>query len=490
MRRPDERALSGWIGIALVWACLGVSASAQDRPAQIDAYLAKLHDLHQFDGAVLVADAQGVFFKKAYGMADREWDVPNTPATKFRIGSITKQFTAALVLQLVEEGRLTLDSKLSEVLPYYRKDSGEMVTVRHLLNHTSGIPSLTQLPSFQEIRARNPHSVEETVKRFCSGDLQFPPGTQFRYNNSGYYILGAVIEKVAGKPYEQVLRERITGPLKMNGTGYDRGRDILPSRASGYQRFPGGVRNCSYIDMGVPFAAGALYSTVEDLYQWDRALDSGQVLSDSSKKAMFMPGLGHYGLGWYIRKAPVGPGNAERLVLSHSGGIEGFTAHLRRLPEEKIFVVVLDNCTDGRLEVIADGILDVLFGRVPPPPRRSVAEVFYQAHRKSGAGAAVALLRELQVRGASEYDFSEAAINLLGYQLLGEREPDAAVAVFQINAELHPDSSNVYDSLGEGLAALGKRDDAVRAYARSLTLDPSNRNAVEWLDRLSKQPAP
>jgi CubicO group peptidase (beta-lactamase class C family) len=471
---------------ALVFAFGASAATAEDRAERIDAYLSQYHALNQFDGSVLVADEKGVLFKKGYGMAQREWSAANAPDTKFRIGSVTKQFTATLVMQLVQEGKLSLDAKLSDLLPYYRKDTGEKVTLRQLLNHTSGIPSFTENPAYEEIRGGNRYGVEEVVKRYCSGDLQFEPGSQFRYNNSGYYILGAILEHLTGKSYGQLLSERITAPLKMANTACDSSREVISNRASGYRRFPGGVRNCPYVDMSVPFAAGAMLSTVEDLYLWDRALYTERVLSEKSKQAMFTPGHGDYGFGWSVRKQPVGPQKAERTVISHSGGIEGFTAHIRRIPDEKLAVILLDNCEDGSLNAIAAGIVDVLYGREPAPPKRSVAEVFYAIHRKDGAAAAVAKLKEMKAKDTGEYDFSERAVNLLGYQLLGEKAPDAAVAVFQMNVEMYPDSSNVYDSLGEGLAALDKKEEAIKAYAKSLELDPKNRNAVEWLDKLTK----
>ena len=147
-----------------------------------------------------------------------EWNIPNTPDTKFRLGSITKQFTATVMLQLVEQGKIKLDAKLSDYLPEYRKDTGNKVTIHHLLTHTSGIPSYTGQPGFFENVSRNPYKVDEFVKKYASGDLEFEPGSRFSYNNSGYFLLGAIIEKVTGKTYEQVLKEKILDPVGMKNT--------------------------------------------------------------------------------------------------------------------------------------------------------------------------------------------------------------------------------------------------------------------------------
>ena len=162
-----------------------------------------------------------------------EWKISNTPDTKFRLGSITKQFTATLIMQLVEEGKVKLDGKLSDYLLDYRKDIGEKVTVHQLLNHTSGIPSYTALPGFFSDVSRNPYSVADFVKKYASNNLEFEPGSKFSYNNSGYFLLGAIVEKVTGKPYEQVLKEKILDPLGMKNTGYDHFDRLLEKRASG-----------------------------------------------------------------------------------------------------------------------------------------------------------------------------------------------------------------------------------------------------------------
>src|SRR5215216_6485219 len=182
------------------------NAFAQQNVQKIDGLLKQYHEYGQFNGSVLVAEKGKVIYKKSFGMANMEWSIPNQPDTKFRIGSVTKQFTATLILQLVEEGKVKLDGKLSDYLTDYRKDTGDKVTIHQLLNHTSGIPSYTGLPNFFAEVSRNPYSVTDFVKKFASGDLEFEPGSKFSYNNSGYFLLGAIIEKVTGKSYETVLK--------------------------------------------------------------------------------------------------------------------------------------------------------------------------------------------------------------------------------------------------------------------------------------------
>src|SRR5687767_6830207 len=168
-------------------------AFAQQNVQKIDGLLKQYYDYGQFNGSVLVAEKGKIIYEKGFGMANMEWSVPIQPDTKFRIGSVTKQFTATLVLQLVEEGKIKLDAKLSDYLPDYRKDTGGRITIHQLLNHTSGIPSYTGRPGFFAEVSRNPYSVTDFVKKFASGDLEFEPGSKYSYNNSGYYLLGAII---------------------------------------------------------------------------------------------------------------------------------------------------------------------------------------------------------------------------------------------------------------------------------------------------------
>ncbi|HEV7904856.1 MAG TPA: serine hydrolase domain-containing protein, partial [Pyrinomonadaceae bacterium] len=175
--------------ILLVALAAAPVALAQDKAARIDEYMTRANKIRQFNGAVLVAENGKVIYKKGLGLANMEWNVPNEADTKFRLGSITKQFTAALIMQLVEQGKLKLDGKLSEYLPDYRKDVGDKVTIHHLLTHTSGIPSYTGLPNFFAEVSRDPYTPVEFVKKYASGDLEFEPGSKFRYNNSGYFLL-------------------------------------------------------------------------------------------------------------------------------------------------------------------------------------------------------------------------------------------------------------------------------------------------------------
>jgi CubicO group peptidase (beta-lactamase class C family) len=307
-----------------------------------------------FSGSALVARDGRILYQHAFGYANLEWKIRNDLQTKFEIGSMTKQFTALLVLQFVNDGSINLDGHLSDYLPYYRKDTGSRVTVRELLSHTSGIPDFISTPDFLDGPAsRTTYSVKDFARKYCSGNLEFEPGTRFHYSNSGYFLLGAVLERVSGRSYEQLLKDRIFTRLGMNDSGYAHSETIIPHRASGYERSSDGLRNARFYDMSIPFAAGALYSTVGDLFLWDQALYGDRLLAANLRELLFKPNLEGYGFGWGILVPKPGSPNAGETVLMHGGAIFGFQSVIERLPKEKKLIVLLDNTDSPKLLEIA-----------------------------------------------------------------------------------------------------------------------------------------
>jgi tetratricopeptide (TPR) repeat protein len=236
--------------------------------------------------------------------------------------------------------------------------------------------------------------------------------------------------------------------------------------------------------MSLPHAAGSLYSTVEDLYLWDRALYGTKLLSEEGKKRLFTPGLSNYAYGWTVRKMPVGPDKAQRLVIQHGGGINGFSSLLTRVPEDHTLIVLLNNTGGGALNLITQGIGDILYGREPQPPRRSIARALRASIREKGVEAAIAQYRDVKANRAQDYEVGEGELNQLGYSLLQEGRTDDAVAIFKLNVESFPKSSNPYDSLAEAYAAKGEKELAIKNYAHSIELNPANINGIKKLQEL------
>lgn len=469
--------------IALISA---TAAFAQDKAQKIDALLKNYYDYGQLNGSVLVSENGKVIYKKGFGMANMEWEIPNQPDTRFRIASVTKQFTATLILQLVEEGKIKLDGKITDYLPDYRKDTGDRVTIHQLLNHTSGIPSYTGLPGFFQNESRTPYNVKDFVKKFASGDLEFEPGSKFSYNNSAYFLLGAIIEQITGKPYAKVLQERIFDPVGMKDSGYDDDSPLIKKRAAGYQRTPNGYENAPYLDMLLPYAAGSIYSTVEDLYKWDQALYDTKILSEASKNLMFTPGLSNYGYGFGISDRPIGKTAQKTKIVQHSGGINGFNSLLTRAVEQKHLVVILDNVGLGRYQgKITDSIINILNNQPYDEPKRSIAEALSKIATEKGGAEAVAEYRRLKAGTTSAtYDFSEGELNMLGYQILAKDRTKDAIEIFKLNIEMFPAASNPYDSLGEAYLKDGNKELALAAYKKAVELNPANAGAVLAVKRL------
>jgi CubicO group peptidase (beta-lactamase class C family) len=337
----NTKALATRLVVLITLSLLAACALAQEAApitSKLDEYLSAAAK-QGFSGSALVARDGKVIFSKGYGMADAEWDIPNTPQTKFRLGSITKQFTAASILLLQERGKISVQDQICKFFDNCPEPWKE-VTIHHLLTHTAGIPNFTSFPDYQKTMMI-PVTMESLVARFKDKPLDFKPGEKMSYSNSGYVALGHIIEKVTGETYESFLQKNIFEPLKMSNSGYDRHGAILKNRATGYSLKNGKRVNSEYLDMTIPHAAGALYSTVEDLFAWNEALFSDKLLSAKSREVMMTVDKNNYAYGLAVSQ------QHNRKMVSHGGGINGFNTSLARFPEDKVTVVVLRNTDYG-----------------------------------------------------------------------------------------------------------------------------------------------
>jgi CubicO group peptidase (beta-lactamase class C family) len=456
----------------------------QAKVDKLDKLISVYAEYGKFNGSILVAEKGKVIYKKGVGLADMEWNVPNQPDTKFRLGSITKQFTSMLIMQLVEQGKLKLDVPISTYLPDYPKKNGEIITIHHLLTHSSGIPNVTSFPGFFKNISRNSYSSLQLVNLFADSTLQFKPGERNAYSNSGYMVLGYIIEKVTGKSYEQVLQENIFTPLNMKNTGYDHSGPLLKNRARGYEKNGRLYINANFIDMSVPYAAGALYSTVEDLYLWNQALYGNQLLRKENMDLLFIKhipaGGGYYGYGWDIYEMPLG-NTAERIeTIGHGGGIDGFNTQLTRMPSDKSFIVLLNNTGRAPLDEMTQAIAAILYDKSYDLPKRSVAYSLGNRIEKDGVPAALEYYKG--IKDSTGYYLNEKEMNMTGYQFLQQGKVKETVAIFKLNTQAFPQSSNVYDSYGEALMALGNKTESLENYKKSVKLNPGNENGIKILN--------
>lgn len=351
------------------------ACAAQTLPnaAQMASYAEQLLDEQKLERnnpnspgvALLVARGDQLLYRGARGMASIELGVPLKPDQVFRIGSVTKQFAAAALLKLVDEGKAKLDDPLSKFLPDYPK--GETVTLQQLLNHTSGIKSYTTIPGYMGNPVRRELTTKELVAEFKDQPVDFAPGSSWRYNNSGYVLVGAVIEAITGKPWHQALDESLLAPNQLGGIAYPGDTRVIKGMVTGYGFDPkAGVVGGGLISMSQPHAAGALVSNVDDLWRWNLALHGGKLLSAASYARMTTPEgaavPSRYGYGitaGTLRGQP---------MLQHGGGIHGFVSSLAYLPQSKVSVVLLRNTTAPgfNMDLVSRKLVAFAMGRVYP----------------------------------------------------------------------------------------------------------------------------
>ncbi|QWC55909.1 serine hydrolase [Erythrobacter sp. 3-20A1M] len=338
-------------------------AIAAPAHAQSEADIARFADAEsesgQFMGAVLVARDGTVLFDRGYGDADLEWNIANDGDTKFRIGSLTKQFTAVATLMLRDQGKLKLDAPVSTYLPD-TPPAWAKVTVRNLLTHTSGIVNFTGLDAFDAEKAR-PTAEGEPIALFRDLPLEFEPGSKYDYSNSNYIVLTRIVERLSGRPYADFVHENLFQPAGMTDTAYDDQSAIVMHRASGYAPGPDGPLNAPYADMSWPLGAGGLYSTTRDLLKWERALFGGKLLPAASMKDLLTVARDDYALGLLVQR------EGEATTISHSGGIEGFNSWLGYDPDRKVTVAVLANLNGPAASRLGTSLMKLAQGREATP---------------------------------------------------------------------------------------------------------------------------
>jgi D-alanyl-D-alanine carboxypeptidase len=340
------------VALLLLWPAgvRGEAGYAERAAALVQSYA----EADRFSGAVLVAKDGVPVFRRAFGLANREWDIPNTPETRFRTGSIGKQFAAAAILLLADRGILGLDDPVSR---HYAAapPAWSGITLRHLLSMRSGIPNFTRLPGFFAGPAKREHTLDQLIQLFRDAPLRFEPGTRHEYSNSNYVLIGAVVEAVGRKPYDRFLQDEIFAPLGMRRSAYDDNSTIVAERAAGYRRADGQWLNAAHISMSVVRAAGALLTTVDDMLVWDRALYTEGFLRAESLRAMFTDYGDGYGLGW------MAPGWQGGVIQAHSGNVNGFATTICRYTNERLTVVVLANIENAPTRQLANDLASLHF---------------------------------------------------------------------------------------------------------------------------------
>lgn len=449
--------------------------------AKADEYLRAAVAFDQFTGSILIARNGTPIVSKGYGMANYELDVPNTPDTVFQIASLTKQFTAAAIMQLQERGKL----KVGDPVCKYVADcpsAWRPITLRHLLTHTSGIKNFSSLPGWDEEIGRRTYRRSELVDLFRGLPLEFAPGSQYKYSNSGYVLLGVVIERASGQRYGDFLRENIFAPLGMTRTVFDDNRSLIPGRAAGYySRGMDFVLTPYNLDPTTQFAGSGITTTTKDLLAWDQALYSTRLLSQKSLDEMFAPYKNDYGYGWQTGQ------KLGRRKLDHSGSNDGYSSYIIRFPDQRVTVIVLSNSDRTSAGKAGANLASIVFGAPYQLPKPQLRDLLWDTIVKEGAEAGIRRYRELQRADPKGHDFGDDETLIdLGYDLIDSKRLAEASAIFDFNLEMFPKSAYSYDGYADIALERGDKSKAVAYFEKSLAIDPENTYASEALERLRR----
>ncbi|WP_185960182.1 serine hydrolase [Erythrobacter insulae] len=449
---------------------------AEPNKADLNELLDKYASDDGFNGTVLIARNGKIIIRKSYGLANVELGVPNNPSLTYRVGSVTKPFTATLTFALIEKGQLRLDGTLGEYLPdLYAGTVVADVTLAQLLSHISGITDVPQRfeDPFYQTTARMTFEPKQYAKEWIKPELVEQPGTRWRYNNNAFLLVGAIISEVTGKSYAANMQEHVFGPAGMTSSGVANKDDVVPGLANGYARDEDeNPVKPLYMDPGVFYAAAGIYSTAEDMLRFDQALYGNKIMSEAQRKLMHSPQVPFYAYGWGVGSYDL-PDGSKLPVVEHTGSVPGYQSNYVHSERNRDFVFVVSNYWQGSLvQGMGRDLMEVLNGK---PPKK-IADLLLPALESDGLSAMIAAYEGLG-ETAADYDLGESAMNKFGYTLVGDKNLAAAITVFEWNVAAYPASANAHDSLGEAYRATGRNAEALASYRRALELDPESESA-------------
>lgn len=409
----------------------------------IEKLMDRFYENEQYYGTIVVAVKGDVLFERATGYADRDSLIPNTLDTKFRIASTTKQFTAMLILQLVEEGALSLDDKLTDIITEYPESSGKGITVGQLLTHRSGIIGEPKVPDLDKIEKLY-HSQAQMLELITSFDLASAPGSRYEYSNFGYYLLGMIVERVSGKSYDELLQEKICVPLGMTSTMPEVTGTAIPELARGYHfDYINGYQDAPHLDMSFVFGYGHLVSTLYDLYLWDRALYGEKLLSSEMKEQFF----DRY--GWLYQRVAVGNEGQTARVNLICASVNGFKANVLHLSDDEVLIIQLTNHKEHNGHIvqawgnvdITSRIMAILYDQPYDMPKKSAAYDIFRTLLDSGQAAAATRYLYLHQNEQDRFWFINEEFDILARELYNAGKPNEALAY----CELAPSTSRIRD---------------------------------------------
>ncbi len=443
------------------------------------------HDYNMFDGSVLVAENGQVIYKAAFGLANREWNIPNTTDTKFMIGSVSKPFTAVLILIQVQKGLINLDKTISDYLPEFTNKPAAKVTIRQLLKHTSGIPNYDIIKDFFPRISRQNFTRKDYVKVYMDSSLAFQPDTKYAYSSWGYFTLGYIMERVTSKSYSQLMKEDIFDKIGMNNSGSYAHTQIINKRATGYDYSFGGYTSLDFRDQSNTMGTGDLYSTVDDIFKFHTALTTNALLNKELTGEMFTPGIrpAQYGYGWFNKQFKYTPTDSIASNF-HLGMTEGFLSFLLRIPSTNSLIVILCNSSPTDFFGIVGNLAKVLYNK-PVQLKQPVHKVIEKLIAEQGAQKAIEEYKRMKIDSAHYY-IDWISMNFLAEQLYTLKRYEDARIIAENNAVEFPNRDLVMVMMGNIYLALNRKTDAIRYYKKALTIYPGYEEAKNRLRELEK----
>lgn len=454
-----------------------VAPCQSELSAKVEEYMQASVRNDAFSGNILIARDGLPIVTKSYGMANYELNVPNTPQTVFGTASLTKAFTAMAIMQLQEKGRL----KVGDPICRYLTDcpaAWQPVTIHHLLTHTSGIENFSSLDNWDEVLGRKDYRPGELVSLFRDLPLEFAPGDKYQYSNSGYHLLGQIIERTSGKSYKSFLQDNIFAPLGMTHSSYDLSRMLKPNRATGYYSFGTAFVNAPPSSSTHETSDGGIYTTVGDLLLWDQAHYSEKLISRKSLEAMFIPFKNGYGYGWQINE------KFGRKRFDHAGAGPGWSSYIARFPADRVTVIVLGNSDELSAGKAGTDLAAITFGEPYKLPAAKLVNILWDIVTQKDVERAKEQYLDLRRTEKDKHDFTDETLVTLGYNLFEAGKLVEAKAIFDFTILTFPKSAYSYDGLADIAESQGDKKLAVAHFEKSLTLDPENEYAVKALARL------
>jgi CubicO group peptidase (beta-lactamase class C family) len=458
---------------------------AQSKASQLEEIMKKYHQYNMFDGSVLVAENGQVIYKSAFGLANREWQIPNGTDTKFMIGSVSKPITALLMLIQVQKGLIELDKTIADYVPDFSEKNGRKITIRQLLSHTSGIPNYDIIKDFFPRISRQSFNREAYIQLYKDSTLAFEPGTKHYYSSWGYFTLGYIMEKVTGKSYAQLMKEDIFDKLGMSSSGSYLHTQIVEKRATGYEYTLDGYTSADFRDQSNAMGTGDLYSTVEDLFKLHLSLSNNTLLNKKLTDEMFTPGMrpAQYGFGWFNKQFKY----TEKDSVSsnfHLGMTDGFLSFLIRVPSTNSMIVILCNSKPTDFFGICGNLMKVLYGK-PVVIKQPVHKAMEKIIATKGAKEAVEAYKTMK-KDSTQYYIDWIQMNFLGEQLFTLKRYDDARVICENNAAEFPKYDLVLITLAKTYQELGRKEDAIIWYKKTLAINAGYEEAKNRLKELEK----